>query len=77
MTVIKAQGFNKLVVALAHETEAHSDDELTDSAEVPVYHIKEKAGRSQKVTKFFRMADVQRQRMAQSKSRHYRYITIT
>lgn len=74
--VLKAQGFNSRVIALANETEAHSDDELEDSdGDGPVYHIKEKEGRSEKVKAFFRMADKQRQRMARAKRRHTKLIT--
>ncbi|RDB18252.1 hypothetical protein Hypma_000603 [Hypsizygus marmoreus] len=76
LKVLMAQGFNKRVIALADETEVHSDDELaegvtTDSGEA-VYHIKEKEGRSTKVMNFFRMADVRRRRMDQSKRKQYK-----
>ena len=64
-------------MALARENEAHSDDELAegnaDSVEA-VYHIKEKEGRAVKVTALFRMADMQRQRMARGKSRHHKFV---
>jgi len=77
--IFKAHGFNKRVMALARENEAHSDDELAegdaDSAEA-VYHIKEKEGRSDKVTAFFRMADRQRQKMARGKSRHHKLANV-
>ncbi|KAF8218743.1 hypothetical protein L208DRAFT_1347825, partial [Tricholoma matsutake] len=47
MDVFRAHGFNKHIVALARENEAHSDDELAEgnaeSVDV-VYHIKEKEG---------------------------------
>lgn len=70
--MFRARGFNKHVVALARENEAHSDDELAEgNAESvdAVYHIKEKEGRSTKVTAFFRMADQERKRMNRSKSK--------
>lgn len=71
LDVLKAQGFGKRVIALANETEAHSDDELEDDTSGKViYHIKEKEGRASKVKNFFRMADQQRQRMARAKRRY-------
>ncbi|RDB22349.1 hypothetical protein Hypma_010544 [Hypsizygus marmoreus] len=72
--VFKSHGFNKRVVALSIETESHSDDELEgdpNSIE-SVYHIKEKEGRSGKVTRFFRMADLQRRQTAKGKRGHYK-----
>ncbi|GLB39666.1 hypothetical protein LshimejAT787_0701760 [Lyophyllum shimeji] len=73
--VLKAYGFNKQVLALASETEAHSDDDLpegTEESAEAVYQIAEKEGRSEKVKKFFRMADEQRRRMAMRRNRHCR-----
>ncbi|KAG6906557.1 hypothetical protein DXG01_013207 [Tephrocybe rancida] len=67
------QGFKASVISLAKENEAHSDDELVDlPAPNIVYHIKEKEGRSDKVTSFFQMTDVMRHRMARAKSRHHK-----
>ena len=68
--MFQARGFNKQVVALARENEAHSDDELDEGNAESVYYIKEKEGRAKKVTAFFRMADKERKRMNRSKRRH-------
>ena len=77
--MFRARGFNKHVVALARENEAHSDDELAEgnaeSADA-VYHIKEKEGRSVKVTAFFRMADKECKQMNRSKRRHLKLANI-
>ncbi|KAF9455477.1 hypothetical protein BDZ94DRAFT_1366458 [Collybia nuda] len=58
INVLKAQGFNKRVVSLALENEAHSDDELGDVNNDTVYFIKEKEGRSTKIKNFFRMVPI-------------------
>lgn len=77
--MFKAHGFNKRVMALARENEAHSDDELaegnTESVDA-VYHIKEKEGCAKKVTAFFRMADEERKRMNRSKRRHLKLANL-
>lgn len=71
--MLKAQGFNTRVIALAGETEAHSDDEFADDGNAEAkYHIKEKEGRSPKVKNFFRMADLQRRRMVRAKKNHHK-----
>lgn len=63
---------------MASVNEAHSDDELAEGTgeSDTVYHIKEKEGRSAKVTAFFRMADKERQRMNKGKSRHYKLTNV-
>ena len=76
---LKDQGFNEHVLALAEENEAHSDDELappvgsnTTPGE-PIYHIKQKDGRAQKVTNFFQTIDVQRRLKARRRGRHQKF----
>lgn len=77
--MFQARGFNKQVVALARENEAHSDDELAEEnagSVDAVYYIKEKEGRAKKVTAFFRMADEERKRMNRSKGRHLKLANL-
>ena len=79
MDMVRACGFNKHVVALARENEAHSDDELAkgnaESVDA-VYHIKEKEGHLTKVTAFFRMADQEHKQMNRSKRRHLKWANL-
>ncbi|KAL1692494.1 hypothetical protein GGG16DRAFT_32090, partial [Schizophyllum commune] len=61
--LLKAQGFPDRTLALSKETAAHSDDEMEFEDIIvdgvaqknPVYRIREKVGRSGKVTDLFRM----------------------
>ncbi|KAF9471291.1 hypothetical protein BDN70DRAFT_977169, partial [Pholiota conissans] len=62
--ILKAQGFNDRVIALAQETEAHSDDESDDEGET--YTITRKEGRSEKVTNLFRMCDEMHRRIVKT-----------
>ncbi|KAL1723232.1 hypothetical protein EV715DRAFT_286733 [Schizophyllum commune] len=70
--LLKAQGFPDRTLALSKETAAHSDDEMEFEDIIvdgvaqknPVYRIREKVGRSGKVTHLFRMVD--RMRIAQA-----------
>jgi rubrerythrin len=76
---MKAQAFDEKTVALAQETEAHSDDELDqpdNQSREQVYHITVKEGRSNKVKVFFRMLDQQRQR-ANKRKKRYQRLTVT
>ncbi|KAG6904703.1 hypothetical protein DXG01_007800 [Tephrocybe rancida] len=62
---LKAEGFPRRVIALAVETEAHSDDEFMDAdpesgRPKPVYWRKIKEGQSVKTTALFRMVDERR-----------------
>lgn len=75
MEILKGQAFDENTVALAEETEAHSDDEFDqqdNQTREQVYHITVKEGRSDKVKVFFRMLDEQRQRANKRKRRHQR-----
>jgi 16S rRNA U516 pseudouridylate synthase RsuA-like enzyme len=71
--MLKAQAFEKTTVALAEETEAHSDDEFVEDE---VYHITVKEGRSKKVKAFFRMLDQQRQRANKRRRRQRLAVTV-
>ena len=71
--MFEAHGFNKQVVALARENEAHSYDELAEGAAElvnAVYHIKKKEGCAGKVTAFFRIADEEHKQMNRCKIKH-------
>ncbi|KAG6913874.1 hypothetical protein DXG01_003740 [Tephrocybe rancida] len=66
---LKAEGFPRWVIALAVETEAHSDDEFMDAdpdsgRPKPVYWRKIKEGQSVKTTALFRMVDERHVRQA-------------
>jgi rubrerythrin len=73
--VLKDQAFSEITLALAEETEAHSDDELMQEDE-QVYHVMVKEGRSKKVKTFFRMLDEQR-RHANRRKKNYLQSAVT
>jgi hypothetical protein len=64
---LEDQGFNQVVVSLATEPEAHSDDD--SDAEHSSYTIKAKEGRSIKVKNLFRLADITRRKVARRAKR--------
>ena len=79
MEILKAQAFDERTVALAEETEAHSDDEFDQQdsqTHEQLYHVTVKEGRSKKVKDFFRMLDQQRQR-ANKRKRRYLRLAVT